>query len=272
MSGVGRWLRTGLQVAAVVARAAYAEAATPPPVTIVKSIELSGAFQTRSAWRFVASQGPYTADPFGSTDDKLPGVVDLCLQKDPSAPCDPSLQSTLETSNARDPFDEPHYLNAARVVRPRGPSGRPLLLVQTASTYSGDGDQLVLTQVLAYDRASDRFVRVYGRTTGHNNNQEVRYMEAGPLAGDIISAEPTENAPFAFWVTVNALTPAYTYRAVLRYRSATTYEDGNPLPVIDSEMPGLEQRLALWRPGALLPLPASPCLRPHLVHKELWCG
>jgi hypothetical protein len=168
-----------------------------------------------------------------------------------------------------DVFSEPHYLKQAAVVHQA--SGRPLLLVQTASLHAGDGDQLVLTQALAYQRGSDRFVRVYGHLTGTNNNQEVRYIETGLLKGDIISAEPTENAPFGFSVSVNAPTSEAAYREVLRYRSATTYGDGNPLAVIDSEMPNIEQRLGSWRPGLPLPLPAGPCPKPHLIHTELWC-
>lgn len=61
------------------------------------------------------------------------------------------------------------------------------------------------------------------------------------------------------------------FKQVLRYRSATRYGDGNPLAVIDSEMPNMAQRLGLWNPGALLPLPAGACPSPHLVGLALWC-
>jgi hypothetical protein len=114
-------------------------------------------------------------------------------------------------------------------------------------------------------------VRVYDHLTGSNNDQEVRYISTGPLKGDIISAEPTANAPFGFWVSVNTLPSGYAYKQVLRYRSATRYGDGNPLAVIDSEMPNIELRLGLWRPGSPLPLPAGRCPNPHLVKTELWC-
>ncbi len=272
MQSLKRWLQIGLMSAGVIANSAHAKAAPPQPATQVTSIDLSAAFKTRPAWRFVASQGPATPDPFDSANEKLPGVIALCLQKDVSAPCDPAVRSALQTTLPNEPFDAPRYLNVARIVRPRGNSGPALLLLQIAGPHSGDGDQAVLTQMLAYDRARDGFHRVYDRMTGHNNNQEIRYVDGGPLAGDIISAEPTENAPFGFWVTVNALTPAYTYKAVLHYRSATTYEDGNPLPVIDSEMAGIRQRLGLWQPGTHLPLPESSCKKPHLVRMEIWCS
>ncbi len=37
------------------------------------------------------------------------------------------------------------------------------------------------------------------------------------------------------------------YHQIMRYRGATRYGDGNPLAVIDSEMPGLWHRLGLMR-------------------------
>jgi hypothetical protein len=124
--------------------------------------------------------------------------------------------------------------------------------------------------VLAYRADGDRFERIYERVTGHNNNQEVRYIATGPLKGDIVSVEPTQDAPFGFWVVVNA--PANgSFKEVLRYRSATRYGDGNPLAVIDSEMPNMAQRLGLWKPGTPLPLPTRACPKPHLVRMALWC-
>jgi hypothetical protein len=154
---------------------------------------------------------------------------------------------------------------------PKGETAPPLLMVVTASLHAGDGGQLVATQLFKYDRAGDRFERVFARSVGTNNNEEVRFVTSGPLAGDIISVEPTENAPFGYWIEVDAPTPTYAYRQVLRYRSATHYGDGNRLAVIDSELPNTLQRLGRWKPGAPLPLPAGPCPKPHLVHTELWC-
>ncbi len=45
------------------------------------------------------------------------------------------------------------------------------------------------------------------------------------------------------------------YSRIPRYRSATLYNDGNPLAVVDSEMPNIGERLGLRRPGAPLPAP-----------------
>ena len=257
---------SGLVAAVAVAASAVLAVAAPAPIA---AIDLAKPFATRSAWRFTATQGPEIDDPAGLPSDKAPGAVLLCLRKD-AGPCDPQLQGTLRAGSGDDVFAEPHYLNKAEIVH--GPAGRPLLLVQTASVHSGDGDQLVFTQALAYRHDTDRFVRVYGHSTGRNNNQEVRFIAAGPLKGDIIAAEPTEKAPFGFWISVSSLASADTYKEVLRYRSATRYGDGNPLGVIDSEMPNIELRLGVWRPGSPLPLPAGACPKPRLKEMALWCG
>ena len=117
---------------------------------------------------------------------------------------------------------------------------------------------------------------LFGKSTGHNNNEEIRFVTDGPLRGAIITAEPQGHRPYGFWVTVNQLNEAGAYHEVLRYRSATLYNDGNPLAVIDSEMPNIEHRLGLWRPGDPLPTPnqssGKPCLKPQLRHGELWCA
>jgi hypothetical protein len=237
--------------------------------SVISNIDLSRPFSTRESWRFIATQGPLVS----GDDTEQPGKIQLCLRATPSAPCDPQLLYALRPpSSANDDFTQPHYLNAVKIVYPRGSADQPLLFVQTASLHSGDGDQLVLTQVLAYENAQHRFVRIYQYTTGRNNNQEVRYISSGRLNGDIISVDPTDNAPYGYWVTVNILTPKHTYKSLLRYRSATHYGDNNPLAVIDSEMPNIEQRLGYWKPGMALPLPPGPCPKPRLIHMELWCN
>jgi hypothetical protein len=255
---------------AALALATAVSAAPPAPATI-SSIDLAKPFATRSPWRFTATQGPPVEDPLGLAGDTVPGRIQLCLRATASSPCDPQLLGALRAGQEDDVFADPHYLNEAKIVRTRGATAQPLLLVQAASVYSGDSDQVITTQVLAYDRAKDSFTRIYEHVTGHNNNQEVRYIETGPLTGDIISVEPTDKAPYEFWVEVNAFTPGAPYKQVLRYRSATHYGDGNPLAVIDSEMPNVEQHLGLWKPGAPLPLPAGPCPKPQLKGGELWC-
>ena len=245
--------------------------AASPSSTVIADIDLSRPFVTTAPWRFTASQEPPVDDPVG-IGGQVPGVVDLCLRSSASGPCDDHLQQRISGRGAGDLYAAPHFLRRAAVVWPGGKSRPPLLWVQTGSSRSVDGGQLLFTQVLAYHRAAGSFDRVYRFVTSSNNDQEVRFVATGALRGDIISVEPTDDAPFAFWVTVSALTPDGPYRPVLRYRSATRYGDGNPLAVIDSEMANIERRLHLWRPGQSLPLPPGACPRPHLLHMALWCG
>ena len=263
-SGLSLWARAGF-LAAV--GALLAGAADAPDLSPGAPLDLAGPFGTRSPWQLTVSQGPEVQDP---GDNEAPGVLTLCLRRGASGPCDPALREMLSAPGPDAYFAEPHYLNLARIVRPHGAARAPMLLVQTASVHAGDGDQAVLTQALAYAPYADRFKRVYEHVTGANNDQETRFIASRPLQGDIVSVDPTEDAPFGFWVVVSAPSPAGAYRQVLRYRSATRYADGNPLAVIDSEMVGIEQRLGVWRAGMALPVPAG-CVRPRLLRGELWC-
>jgi hypothetical protein len=232
------------------------------------NLDLAKPFGARSPWRFVASQQAEMADPIGTGEEKVPGAIRLCITKGSPRNCAPDLGELLALPSGADLFAEPHYLNDARVVSPA--DNTKLLLLQVASLHAGNNDQRTATALFAYDRPRDAFVQVYGKQTGRNNNQEVRYIPSGALRGAVVSAEPTNDAPYGFWIVVSRLA-AGTYKQVLRYRSATRYGDGNSLAVIDSEMPAIQRRLGLWRPGMPLPVPQGRCPKPHLVNDALWC-
>jgi hypothetical protein len=261
------WATVGGLAALAVFAATRLDAAA---ASTIANVDLGKPFAARSDWRLIGMQGPAITDPIMG-DGTIPGSVTLCLTKTTPAQCAPLQDMPAVQPGVSGLFSDAHYLVDPQIVYPRGPSAAPLLLLQTASMHSGDGDQVVYTQLLAYQRAADRFAAIYQHSTGHNNNQEVRIVMAGPLMGDVIAVEPTQDKPYGFWVTVSQLTPAYTYRQVLRYRSATGYGDRNPLAVIDSEMPNIEAHLGAWKPGAPLPAPAK-CAHPHLVKLELWCN
>jgi hypothetical protein len=250
--------------------AAYLAAATPAGQTVISSIDLSGPFHTRSHWTFSATQGAEIKDPF-IDGSKLPGPVTFCVSRDGGRNCDSSVTSRFAGTKPDDDYGVPHFVRTARVEHLPGKPSRPVLLLSTATIYSGDGNQGIRTELLLYDRARDRFSIAYDRVTGSNNNQEVRFMTSGPLKGDVISAVPTDDKPYGYWVDVSRLDGG-AYRQILRFRSATHYGDGNPLAVIDAEMPNIEKRLGLWRAGQPLPQPAKGCARPHLVKTALWCG
>jgi hypothetical protein len=265
-------MRHGLTLSLILGAPLIAGASVAQPQTEkqIAAIDLSKAFATRSPWRFVATQAPDTVDPVMSEMGKIPGAIRLCISRDQGRSCSPDLRQPLRFEPGEDSFADARYMRNARIVHPQGPAGRPLLLIGFESQMSINGDARIGLDLLAYDRARDRFSSIFSKISGRNNNQEARYVAEGPLRGAVIVAEPTGNAPFNFWITVHRLTPGFTYRQVLRYRSATHYGDGNPLAVIDSDMPNIQQRLGLWRPGKPLPLPRG-CTKPRLVKMELWC-
>ena len=93
--------------------------------------------------------------------------------------------------------------------------------------------------MLVYDGGDDAFARVYNNITGRKNNQETRFIADGPLRGSVITAEPEQRLPYGYWIVVNKPSDSGVYRQALRYLSATGYNDGNALAVIDSEMPNI---------------------------------
>lgn len=240
---------------------------SPPPATAgpllvpgSPDIDLTRPFATRSPWHL---------DIDRADGGRAPGEPMLCLHRSGSDRCDGQLRTIIRPGT---PFALPHDVTGVDLVRPRGDAGEPLLMIRTASMQAGDGDRFVLTQLLAYRPDRDEFENLYAHVTGSNNDQEVRYVGSGPLRGDVISAEPTRDAPFAFRITVSRVRPGQPCEQVLTYRSATRYGDGNPLRVIDSDMAETERRLGLWHPGMEPPLPTQPCPKPHLRRMELWCG
>lgn len=246
-----------------------AEAADP---AVIASVDLAKSFGASSDWRFLATQGPQIEDPTGGeAEGKAPGAIRLCLTKDTGLSCRPDLGGLLRLSRGDDLFSEPHFLGGPEIVR--SARNDALLLVRVSSLHAMNGDQRVGFALLAYDRTKDGFQTIYTHSTGRNNNQEIRYVKAGPLKGAVIVAEPTDDAPFGFWISVSQQKAGAMYQQVLRYRSATRYGDGNPLAVIDSEMPNIQQRLGLWRTGMPLPTPQNKeCAKPRLINMALWCN
>jgi hypothetical protein len=108
---------------------------------------------------------------------------------------------------------------------------------------------------------------------GRNNNQEARFVEKGPLLGSVVVAYPTNDAPFTYFVEVYKRGSESEYSQVLSYRGNTHYGDGNPLAVIDSEMPETLQRLGLWKTGDPLPVPPRMPRGCRLVMRKgvEWC-
>lgn len=231
----------------------------PPPgqPRQVARIDLSKPFNIPGPAILIAKRWPAQMDELEFESDPDVRPLRVCIQTK-VGPCSPQFRN--------------YRLDIAELVYPKGLSKPPLIHLQIAGLSSPSGHRGHSVIMLNYRRALARFDVIFDGQFGSNNNQDIRYVASGPLRGDMISAEPTDNAPYGFWIAVNQLTAAYRYRQVLRYRSATHYGDGNLLAVIDSEMPNILRRLGLWQSGQPLPLPKSGCAKPRLVKSELWCS
>jgi hypothetical protein len=232
---------------------------------VIASLDLTRPFKTRMQWTFMAAILP--GSHFDGADERPVdgGALVQCFVESLTPHC------TYPVEYDPDGFSTPIELYSARVVFAGADNTSPLLLTKTGSAQGGDGGHSIFTELFTYDGRLSEFQSVFSNATGSNNNQETRFIEQGPLRGDVIVADPTSSAPFGYLISVYSWNRAGGYsRSVLRCRSATHYGDGNHLPVVDSEMPGILRRMGLWRPGDRLPAPAG-CNSPVLRHGEEWC-
>ncbi|HTX77959.1 MAG TPA: hypothetical protein VMD29_17245 [Terracidiphilus sp.] len=235
---------------------------------VIAHIDLTEPFGTATQWTFVAVQdgGP----PVDDSEDH--GPILLCLVKAASPDCALHLYQKVRSEMSW--FDTPYHLFAGTVVYAKHGRSGPLLLIQVCGAEGPNGNCGVATALYRYDGETDRFIRVFLNLTGRNNNQATRFVESGPLQGDVIVDEPTENAPYTYWVEVYRAGDSGQYERILRYRGHTGYSDGNPLAVADSEMPEILRRLGMWEPGDPLPVPAhlpKGCSDLLMRHGEEWC-
>jgi hypothetical protein len=167
-----------------------------------------------------------------------------------------------------------HELIASDVVFSGPGRTLPLLRIQACMNRGANGNCGVSTFLLSYDRKAEMFRVVFFNMMGRNNNQETRLVEKGPLLGSVIVTYPTNDAPFTYFVEVYRRISDGEYSRVLKYRGRTGYGDGNPLAVIDSEMPETLRRLGLWKTGDALPVPPSMpkgCKRLVIRKGVEWC-
>ena len=237
---------------------------------VVSHTELTELFGTVTQWTFVVVQDG--GQPPTELEDH--GPIFLCLVKASSPDC--ALRFYQQVRNDMPWADTPYHLFASSIVYGGEDRARPFLFVKVcgAGAMSGDGDCAIATALYVYDKGTDRFIRVFLNRTGRNNNQDTRFVESGPLQGDVIVDNPTENAPYTYWIEVYRAEDSGQYGRILRYRGLTGYSDGNPLAVADSEMPEILHRLGLWQSGDPLPVPAHlprGCSHLFMRHGEEWC-
>lgn len=240
---------------------------------IVYRLDLTGLFDTRTQWTFVAATLP--GSRIGAPSGRLvkSGTLAQCFVNKSEPHC---AYATPPRPSSMSWYSIPVHFGSARTVFAGPNHSHPLLLIRAISARGGNASHAIFTELFRYDRRKNRFESVFSHSTGSNNNQETRFMEHGPLRGDVIVAEPTSKAPYAYWVCVYVRDGdgRHFVRAV-RFRSATRYGDGNALSVIDSEMPDILERFGRWMPGDPLPIPRRlpGACTPHffLRHGEEWC-
>jgi hypothetical protein len=239
---------------------------------ILKYLDLTWPFDTASPWTLVVVQDP---EPSAEPDLEDHGPITACLVKALVPQCTGTSKAYPTQWPAPSWYFQPYELSDARVVYRGQGRTKPLLLVKTCSGRGGDGTCNIHTTLYRYNQQSDSFQDVFtNESGGSNNNQAARFVEHGSLQGDVIVDYPTNHAPYAYWIEVYASDKSGQYARILRYRSHTHYADGNPLPVADSEMPAIMERLGLWKPGDALPVPQplpAGCGRLILNRGEEWC-
>ena len=244
---------------------------------VITHLDLTQPFQTKSQWSLVAAKQP---DEESSAEDgtgERQGAISLCFVENDEPDCSEEMflakfrEEKVSFVSGTGPFYE---LSASDIVFSGPGRTLPLLRIKSCEIRSANGNCGVSTFLFAYDRAAERFRVVFFNMMGRNNNQEARFVENGPLLGSVIVVYPTSDAPFTYFVEVYKRISDSEYSRVLRYRGNTGYGDGNPLAVIDSEMPETLRRLGLWRTGDALPVPPSMprgCTRLVMRKGVEWC-
>lgn len=235
---------------------------------VISHTDLTELFGTVSQWTFVVIQDG--GQPPTELEDH--GPIFLCLVKADSPDC--ALHFYQQVSSDLPEIDTPYHLFAGNIVYANQNKSNPLLFVKVCGAQGPNGNCGIATALYRYDKGTDRFNRVFLNLTGRNNNQDTRFVESGPLQGDVIVDNPTENAPYTYWIKVYRAGDSGQYGQILRYRGHTGYSDGNPLAVADSEMPEILHRLGLWQPGDPLPAPThlpQGCRHLFMRHGEEWC-
>jgi len=234
---------------------------------VVSHVDLTASFATVSQWTFVAVQ-----DSHSPIDLEEHGPIYICLVKARHADC--SEKFYQQSGQVDTLFDTPYHLFAASVVYAGQNHSRPLFFVKMCAAQGGDGGRDIATALYRYDGDADRFTRIFLNHTGRNESEETRFVESGPLQGDVIVNYPTESAPYTYWIEVYRANYSGQYVRILHYRGRTVYGDGNPLAVADSEMPAILAHFGLWKEGSALPTPPRTpkrCSTLYMRTGEEWC-
>jgi hypothetical protein len=244
---------------------------------VIVHLDLTQTFQTKSRWSLVVAKQPDEESSVEDGGGNRIGAISLCFVENDEPDCSEEMfLAKYREEKVSFVSGEPtfHELIASDIVFSGPGRTLPLVRIESCMNRGANGNCGVSTFLFAYDRKSERFRVVFFKITGRNNNEETRVVENGLLLGSVIVAYPTSDAPFTYFVEVYKRTSDSEYSLALRYRGHTGYGDGNPLAVIDSEMPETLRRLGLWKTGDALPVPPRmprACTRLVMLKNVEWC-
>ena len=181
---------------------------------IVAHLDLTTPFDTKSQWTFVAAILPGSHVEGTGEDPVNGGPLTQCFVRNLRPNC---TYTKAEASSNLD-YSTPIELYSAEVVFRGADSTRPLLMIETGGSHSGDGDHIINTDLFMYDGQNDAFKSVFSNVTGSNNNQQTRYVRDGPLRGDLIVDTPSG---CCYRIEVYRQDNSGRYARILAYRSHT---------------------------------------------------
>lgn len=264
-------------IAIAAAWSSSALAGDPMTYPVVSRTDLTEPFRTKGKWEVVVTQEP-------NPDELSQGDIHVCFVHDGKPNCaannlppcdviDAQPRCHVDRTQAGDVL---HYniFESVEIFDPKQSFVGPLLVLYVGGNWGGPGTPLG-PSVWRYNPEHDAFREIFVAMRSSNTNGEARFVTGGPLAGSVITSDETIHRPYPYEITVYRLQATGRYREALTYKGATRYNDGNPLAVIDSEMPETLRRLGLWRPGDALPTPGrvpDGCTTFVLRKGEEWCG
>lgn len=165
---------------------------------VISHIDLTKPFGTVAQWTLVVVQ----EGGLPPTQNEDHGPILVCLVKATTPDCDQYQYLYRNRSSEPSWFDTLCHLLASSIVYAGRNRSRPFLLVKVCTAESFNDNCGIATALYRYDRQANRFARVFHNITGRNNNQDTRFVESGPIQGDVIVDYPTVHAPYTYWIEV----------------------------------------------------------------------
>ena len=148
---------------------------------IIEYLDFTKSFATTAPWALVVARDakPPPGD-LAMMGNGSPIVI--CFVKTLTPRCGEARGHAAENG-----FDMTNGLIDGVVVFAGPGRTRPLLMLQTSYAHGLNGNANIGTKLFEYDRKTDGFRQVFVNITGgSNNNAAARFVEHGPLQGDVI--------------------------------------------------------------------------------------